>query len=102
VGAHNERLKHRLLEGRAMSDSFDPYRVWLGIPPESRPPTHYEMLGISPKEQEREVIEAAVLRQTGYVRNFQIGKYAKDAARILNEIAAAKAWLLDAAEVREV
>jgi hypothetical protein len=81
-----------------MSDSFDPYRVWLGIPPESRPPTHYEMLAISPKEQERAVIEAAVLRQTGYVRNFQIGKYGKDDARILNEIAAAKACLLDPAK----
>ncbi|HQU44303.1 MAG TPA: hypothetical protein PK867_15900, partial [Pirellulales bacterium] len=41
------------------------------------------------------MIEAAVLRQSGYVRNFQIGKYGKDAARILNEIAAAKACLLD-------
>jgi len=56
-----------------MSVSFDPYRVWLGIPPESRPPTHYEMLGISPNEHEKAVIEAAVLRQSGYVRNFQIG-----------------------------
>ncbi|HET6882415.1 MAG TPA: hypothetical protein VFI31_19775 [Pirellulales bacterium] len=51
-----------------MSDSFDPYRVWLGIPPEARPPTHYELLGISPHEQERAVIEAAVLRQSGCVR----------------------------------
>ncbi|OYV80863.1 MAG: hypothetical protein B7Z73_18815, partial [Planctomycetia bacterium 21-64-5] len=36
--------------------------------------------------------------QSGYVRNFQIGKYAKDAARLLNEIAAAKACLLDPAK----
>jgi formylglycine-generating enzyme required for sulfatase activity len=78
-----------------MSDTFDPYHVWLGIPPESRPPTHYELLGISPNEREAAVINAAVTRQSAYVRNFQIGKYASDAARILNEIAAAKACLLD-------
>lgn len=51
-----------------MSESFDPYHVWLGIPPESRPPTHYEMLGISPHEQDKAVIEAAMLRQSGLVR----------------------------------
>ncbi|MGH7139038.1 MAG: hypothetical protein ACREHD_25105 [Pirellulales bacterium] len=44
------------------------------------------------------MIEAAVLRQSGYVRNFQLGKYAKDAAKVLNEIAAAKACLLDPAK----
>lgn len=87
-----------LVAGSGMSDSFDPYRVWLGIPPESRPPTHYELLGISPKEQERAVIDAAVLRQSGYVRNFQIGKYAKEATKILNEIAAAKVCLVDPAK----
>ena len=36
-----------------MSDTLDPYRVWLGIPPESRPPTHYELLGISPNGAEK-------------------------------------------------
>jgi hypothetical protein len=86
------------MTGPVMSESFDPYRVSLGIPPESRPPTHYQLLGISPDETEQAVIEAAVLRQSGYVRNFQLGKYAKDATKILNEIAAAKACLLDAAK----
>ena len=81
-----------------MSESFDPYRVWLAIPPESRPPTHYELLGVSTQENDPAVINAAMLRQSGYVRNFQIGKYAKEAARVLNEIAAAKACLLDPAK----
>jgi formylglycine-generating enzyme required for sulfatase activity len=81
-----------------MSDLFDPYRVWLGIPPESRPPTHYELLGISASETEAAVINAAVVRQSTYVRNFQIGKNAADANRILNEIAAAKVCLLDPAK----
>lgn len=38
---------------------FDPYRKWLGIPPECRPPTHYQLLGIAPDERDLEVIDAA-------------------------------------------
>ena len=68
---------------------FDPYRKWLGIPEEHRPPTHYQLLGIAPDERDLEVIDAAVLRQSAYVRNFQAGKYGEHATRILNEIAAA-------------
>lgn len=80
-----------------MSD-FDPYRKWLSIPEEFRPPTHYQLLGISADERDLEVIDAAVLRQSAYVRNFQTGKYGADATRILNEIAAAKLCLLDPAK----
>ena len=78
--------------------SFDPYRKWLSIPEDFRPPTHYQLLGVSPDERDLEVIDAAVLRQSAYVRNFQTGKYAADATRILNEISAAKLCLLDPAK----
>jgi hypothetical protein len=78
--------------------SFDPYRKWLSIPEDFRPPTHYQLLGISADERDLEVIDAAVLRQSAYVRNFQTGKYAADATRILNEIAAAKLCMLDPAK----
>jgi hypothetical protein len=74
---------------------FDPYRKWLGIPEGQRPPTHYQLLGISPDEQDIEVINAAVVRQSAYVRNFQAGKYSAEATRLLNEIAAAKVCLID-------
>lgn len=74
---------------------FDPYRKWLGIPEDHRPPTHYQLLGISPDEQDIEVIEAAVLRQSAFVRNFQAGAHADDATRILNEIASARLCLID-------
>jgi hypothetical protein len=74
---------------------FDPYRKWLGIPEGKRPPTHYQLLGISPDERDPEVINAAVVRQSAYVRNFQAGKYSAEATRLLNEIAAAKVCLLD-------
>lgn len=74
---------------------FDPYRKWLGIPEDQRPPTHYQLLGISPDEQDLDVIEAAVLRQSSFVRNFQAGAHAEAATRILNEIASARLCLVD-------
>jgi hypothetical protein len=74
---------------------FDPYRKWLGIPEDQRPPTHYQLLGISPEEKDIDVIETAVLRQSAFVRNFQSGQHAEDATRLLNEISAARLCLLD-------
>jgi WD40 repeat protein len=80
---------------------FDPYRKWLGIPEGQRPPTHYQLLGIAPDERDRDVINAAVVRQSAFVRNFQTGEHSEDATRLLNEIAAAKICLLDAAKRAE-
>ena len=78
-----------------MAAAFDPYHKWLGIPPGCRPPTHYQLLAISPEERDRSVINAAVTRQSAYVRNFQVGEHGSDAARILGEIQSAKLCLLD-------
>lgn len=78
-----------------MAAAFDPYHKWLGIPPGCRPPTHYQLLAISPEERDRSVINAAVTRQSAYVRNFQVGEHGSDAARILSEIQSAKLCLLD-------
>jgi hypothetical protein len=82
-------------EEQAMPESFDPYRKWLGIPEGSRPPTYYQLLAIAPGEKDPDVINAAVVQRCAYVRNFQAGKFADDATRVLNEIAAAKACLVD-------
>jgi hypothetical protein len=30
---------------------FDPYHVWLGIPPHEQPPNHYRLLGIAPLDR---------------------------------------------------
>lgn len=76
-----------------MSDEFDPYRKWLGIPPECRPPTHYQLLGISADEQDLEVIGAAADKQSAFLRIFAAGQYAAHAARLLDEIEAAKMCL---------
>ncbi|MCI0641022.1 MAG: PA14 domain-containing protein [Gemmataceae bacterium] len=74
---------------------FDPYHKWLGIPKEEQPPTYYRLLGLNPKEKDREVIEEAAIRQTAHVRAYQLGPQAAECTRLLNEIALARATLLN-------
>lgn len=78
-----------------MSDDFDAYRKWLGIPPEEQPPNHYRLLGIAVFEDDPDVIENAVNRQMAHVRTFQTGKHSKLSQEILNEISSAKICLLN-------
>jgi WD40 repeat protein len=80
---------------------FDPYHKWLAIPPDLRPPTHYQLLGVSPQEQDPEVIQEAALRQTSHVRMYQIGTHAAECTRLLNEIAQARTTLLNPAKRKE-
>ena len=75
--------------------AFDPYHRWLGIPPAEQPPNHYRLLGVPLFESDLDVIEAAVERQTVFLRTFQIGPQAELAERILNEIARAQITLLN-------
>jgi hypothetical protein len=74
---------------------FDPYHKWLGIPKDQRPPTYYQLLGISPDETDVEVIKEGALRQTAHVRTYQTGPRAQDCTQLLNEIATARATLLN-------
>jgi len=75
--------------------SFDPYHVWLGIPPAEQPADHYRLLGIPRFEESQDVIESAADRQMAHVRSFQSGSRAKESQRLLNEIAAARVCLLN-------
>ena len=74
---------------------FDPYRKWLGIPPQEQPPNHYRLLGIGLFESDPDVISNASDRQMFHVRTFQSGAYAEIAQFILNELSAARVCLLD-------
>jgi hypothetical protein len=74
---------------------FDPYHKWLAIPPGPRPPTYYQLLGVAPDESDPEVIAEAALRQTSHVRTYQAGPHGELAVQLLNEIARARATLLD-------
>gem|GEM_PF-2153655 len=79
-----------------MADKFDPYRIWLGIPPAEQPPHHYRLLGIGLYEQDSEVIEGSADRQMAHVQTHLTGDHAAGAQRLLNELAAAKLTLLKA------
>ena len=83
-------------EGDAIvSGMLDPYHRWLGISPKDQPPNHYRLLGIDLFEADPEVIRDAAEQRMAHVRTYQLGQYAELSQRILNELAAAKACLLD-------
>jgi hypothetical protein len=78
-----------------MSNVFDPYYTWLGIPPEEQPADHYRLLGLRQFEANPDVISNASDQRMGHIRTFQAGKRAADSQRILNELAAATRCLLN-------
>src|SRR5262245_47070211 len=80
---------------------FDPYHKWLGIPKEQQPPTYFQLLGIQPQERDPEVIDEAAIRQMKHLRDYQIGPQAAECTRLLNEVALARATLLNPAKRRE-
>jgi len=78
-----------------MSDQFDVYATWLGIPPEEQPPDHYRLLGVPRFEKRREAIEAAVDERLGSLHAFRSGEHAELCGHLIAEITAAKACLLN-------
>jgi hypothetical protein len=82
-----------------MSDHFDPYHVWLGIPPEERPdgkPNYYRLLGLRLYEDNSDVISNALDQRRGHLRSVQGGKRAALSQQLLNEVSTAGVCLLDA------
>lgn len=77
-----------------MAASFDPYHVWLGIPPSEQPPNFYRLLGIPPFEDNPDVISSAADRQMAHLRSFQTGKHSAASQALLNQVATAKVRLL--------
>jgi len=78
-----------------MSEGFDPYYRWLGIPPKEQPPNHYRLLGLELFEADPVLIDSFALRHTSFLRNITDGPHLPDAQRLLNELAAARRCLLD-------
>ncbi|MBN1394240.1 MAG: hypothetical protein JW959_04400 [Pirellulales bacterium] len=78
-----------------MERAFDPYHIWLGIPPEEQPPNHYRLLGVKPFECNADVIQNAADRQMAHLRTFQTGRHSEVSQLLLNEVAAAKICLLN-------
>ena len=79
-----------------MSEAFDPYYRWLGIPPKDQPPHHYRLLGLELYESDQGVIDAAASRHANYLQTITDGPNVKAAQKLLNEISAARRCLLDA------
>ncbi len=77
-----------------MSDSFDPYHKWLGIPPNEQPPNHYRLLGVALFEPDADVIDAAANQRMSYLQDMATGPHMDHSQRLLNEIAAARLALL--------
>jgi hypothetical protein len=77
-----------------MADAFDPYYVWLGIPPEEQPADHYRLLGLRRFETSAAVIDNAADRAMGHLRTVATGKHGAEAQRLLNELSAARVCLL--------
>ncbi|HUY90376.1 MAG TPA: hypothetical protein VMV10_16690 [Pirellulales bacterium] len=81
-----------------MTDSFDPYHKWLGIPPAEQPPNHYRLLGIGLFEADPDVIEQAADRQMTHVQTHKTGSHSAASQKLLNQLSAAKLCLLSQAE----
>jgi len=77
-----------------VSQAFDPYYKWLGIPPKDQPPNHYRLLGVELFEPDRDVIDAAANRIMVYLKSLAGGEDAEHSQRLLNEVAAARQCLL--------
>lgn len=78
-----------------MSDAFDPYHKWLGIPPAEQPPNHYRLLGIAAFEADADVIDAAAEQRMTFLQNIAQGPQVEHSQRLLNEVAAARLCLLN-------
>jgi len=78
-----------------MSEEFDPLYKWLGIPPDEQPPHCYRLLGLRVFEENPDAIESAADRLMAYLRTLQTGPNVQIAQEVLNQVAAAKTWLLN-------
>lgn len=78
-----------------MTEEFDPYYIWLGIPPHEQPPHHYRLLGLQLFESDPHVIQNAADRQMVHVKAQAHGRYGAYSQAILNHLSAARICLLN-------
>ncbi|MDX1945629.1 MAG: hypothetical protein SFU86_09475 [Pirellulaceae bacterium] len=78
-----------------MSAPFDPYHAWLGIPAADQPPHHYRLLGLEVFESDSKVVDHAADRIMYHLRTLTSGPNGHHSQKLLNEVAAARATLVD-------
>ena len=93
LGRRNERDK--------TVENFDPYQIWLDIPPSEQPPDYYRLLSVRLFEDDPNTIAEAAVRVSIHVRRFSTGPNANECQKLIDRIAAAKACLLDPARKRQ-
>lgn len=77
---------------------FDPYGEWLAIPPDRRPPSHYDLLGLTPGQPSSEQIHRAAEGRYQRVQAYTLGPERDRATQLLGEIAEAVDCLTDPAK----
>ncbi len=77
-----------------MSESFDPYRQWLGIDEPHRPLNHYQLLGLAPFETDLRKVSHAADIAMAKVRKIRPGGRVSDWGRLLDQLGQAKDCLL--------
>ena len=78
-----------------MTEQFDPYYQWLGIPQEERPINKYRLLALQVFESDEDVIANAADRQMAFIRTFQSGAHSAESQALLNELSSARVTLLN-------
>lgn len=76
----------------------DLYWDWLKVPREKRPVNFFDLLGLSAGVEDVAAIEQAAKRQVERVKQHLDGPQAAEGAKLLQEIAAARATLIDPAK----
>jgi len=67
----------------------DHYEQWLQIPPNRRPPDHYDLLGVPVNERDPERIEQCAASRYEHVRKYAGGPEGPKANELLNELSQA-------------
>lgn len=75
--------------------TFDPYALWLGIPANEQPAHYYRLLGLALFENNPAAIAANADQRLQYLANMAQTEYAPYANQLYQEVAYAKAYLLD-------
>lgn len=78
-----------------MSDNFNPYHKWLGIPVERQPADHYRLLGLELGECDPDVITHAAEQRMMHLKSVQTGERGHLSQQLLNEIFEARTCLLN-------
>jgi len=75
---------------------FDPYLQWFKIPADRRPPSHYELLEISPEDADDPIaIHNAAERRSDQLLRHTSGPHAEECVRIAEELNVACKVLID-------